>query len=56
MTYEHKIHKMLSIRMKAEQFTDHSRWKYNFSADPWKTWRNQTHENFTEVLLLTANE
>ncbi len=31
-TYECKIHKILSIRMKAEQFTKR---KYDYGPDPW---------------------
>ncbi len=46
MAYECKIHKMLSIRMKAEHFT---MWKYDFGPDSLQFDVAKPMNNFTEI-------
>ncbi len=42
--------------MKTEQLPIVLLLKYDFPLDWWKTWHNQTNGNFTEIVILTANE
>ncbi len=52
-TYECKIHKILNIRMKTEQFTKR---KYDYGPEPWKTLRSGTHGKFYWNVILTTNK
>ncbi len=50
------MHKILSIRMKAKQFTDHSRVKIWFPSRTVENLAQPTNGSFTEILILTADE